>query len=406
MQRGLPEAVERHTAELNAPVAAAVGEAAARVPAFAARLAEAGIEPGAVRSVADLDALPVMTKDVLMERQHTDPPFGGLLAPDVRPTRLFQSPGPVYEPQLPGEDPWRWSQALGALGVGAGDTVLNCFSYHLSPAGAMFERGARALGATVVPGGVGALDLQARLVADLAVTAYVGLPSYLKALMDTYREAGHDPNAWGIERALVTAEPLPDSLRAELTARVARVHMAYGTAEAGLLAYEDAPGSALAIAEDVLVQVCELSTGMPIRDDRPGQVVVTLLRAEYPLVRFGTGDLSAWRSGPAGEPRLAGVLGRSGEAVKVRGMFLHPRQASDALAGLPGLADARFVVDRVDHRDVLRCEFVVTDGADPDHLATLIRGRVRNALRFDAEAHPVDAVDPDAPIVHDIRDWS
>ena len=288
--------------------------------------------------------------------------------------------------------------------MGGDDVLLNCFGYHLSPAGAMFEEGALARGATTVPGGVGGLDLQARLVADLGVTSYTGLPSYLKALIERYDAEGLAPDGWRVRRALVTAEPLPDSLRALLTARVPDGHMAYATAETGLRGYETAPNSGLKIAPGVIVQVCDLDTGDPV-DEGEGQVVVTLLRRTYPLLRFGTGDLSAWSTGPHGERRLVGVLGRVGDAVKVRGMFLHPRQARAALEGTPGLAAFRFVVDRVDHRDLLHCEIEGEPGADPTDLADRVRARVRAALRFDARVTPVASVG-EGDLVQDTRDWS
>ena len=311
----------------------------------------------------------MLGKDDVLAAQLADPPFGGQLAPGARVRRGFQSPGPLYEPQLDGSDPWRWGPALRAAGFTGEDLVLNCFGYHLSPAGAMFEEGSLALGARVLPGGIGNQDLQARAVADLGVTAYTGLPSYLKTIVERFDEAGLARDRWQLSKAVVTAEPLPDSLRALLRERVATVLMAYGTAEAGLIGYETEPGGGLVPAPGVLVQVCDLDTGAPLAEGE-GQVVVTLLRADYPLLRFGTGDLSAWILGPDGMPRLAGVLGRSGAAVKVRGMFLHPRQASAVLAAVPDVAGWRFLVDRVDHRDVLSCEIVVREGADPGSVVT------------------------------------
>ena len=388
---------------LDERVAATVREAAARVPAFAARLREAGLSPEAVRTARDLDALPVLTKDDVLALQRSQPPFGGLLAPNADVRRVFQSPGPLYEPQLAGPDPWRWQEALRAVGITAADLLLNCFGYHLSPAGAMFDEASLALGAAVIPGGVGNLELQAQAVADVGVTAYAGLPSYLKALIERYDGAGLDRSRWRLEKALVTAEPLPDSLRALLTERVPVVRMAYGTAETGLLGYEVAPAEGLVVPDGVLVQVCDLDSGLPL-DDGEGQVVVTLLRPDYPLVRFGTGDLSAWMPRTDGRPRLAGVLGRVGAAVKVRGMFLHPRQVEAAMRDLDTVASYRFVVDRVEHRDQLRCEVVVAPGADADQVSAAVKDRIGSALRFTADVEIVDAVGEDGPIV-DQRRW-
>lgn len=397
--------VASYAESMDVAVARVVQASAAAVPAFAARLAAAGLGADSIRGVADLAALPVLTKDDVLAQQHDEPPFGGLLAPGAQVNRVFQSPGPLYEPQLSGADPWRWGQALSSMGFGADDTVLNCFGYHLSPAGAMFEEGCLAIGARVLPGGIGTQDLQARAIADLGVTAYTGLPSYLKALVERFDELGLGRDRWRLTRALVTAEPLPDSLRSLLDERVPIVRMAYGTAETGLLAYEREPGAGLVLADGVLVQVCDLDSGAPITEGE-GQVVITLLRPEYPLVRFGTGDVSAWIECPDGAPRLAGVLGRVGQAVKVRGMFLHPRQARAAIAGIDGVAAWQFVVDRHDHLDQLRCEVVLADGADRDGVLDVVRSRIRSELRFASDVVTVPALPADASVITDMRDWS
>ena len=405
----LTTSIAAYAGSLDDAVTRVVHASAATVPAFAVRLAAAGLTADSIRGVGDLAALPVLTKDDVLAQQQHEPPYGGLLAPGAQVTRVFQSPGPIYEPQLSGSDPWRWGQALSSMGFGADDTVLNCFGYHLSPAGAMFEEGCFAIGARVLPGGIGTQDLQARAIADLGVTAYTGLPSYLKALVERFDELGLGRDRWRLTRALVTAEPLPDSLRALLEERVPIVRMAYGTAETGLLAYEREPGAGLVLADGVLVEVCDLDTGAPITQGE-GQIVITLLRPEYPLVRFGTGDVSAWVDGRDGAPRLAGVLGRVGQAVKVRGMFLHPRQAQAAIAGIDGVAAWQFVVDRHDHLDQLRCEVVLADGmaddADRDRVLDVVRGRIRSGLRFASDVVAVKALPAAASVISDVRDWS
>ena len=395
----LADRIHAYTNGLDEAVAAAVKQATARVPALAERIAEAHL--ASVTSVADLNRVPVLTKDDLIAAQRANPPFGGAVAPQALVHKVFASPGPLYEPQLAGTDPWRWAPALRAAGIGAGDTVLNCFSYHLTPAGAMFEEAALAVGATVVPAGVGNMELQVQVAAAVQASGYVGLPSYLKALVDTAEALDL---RFPVRRALVTAEPLPDSLRSWLTEHVPTVHQAYGTAEAGLLGYETRPGSGLALPAGVLIQICDLGTGQPHFDDTVGQVVVTLLRPDQPLVRFGTGDLSAWTLGADGSLRLAGVLGRVGEAVKVRGVFLHPRQAAAALAGEPGVTAHRFVIDRTDHRDDLRCEIVAAPDSDP-HLSQRVHDLIRAHLRLAADVVRVPTL-PDGPTVHDQRDWS
>ncbi len=400
----LDAAVERYAAGLAEQVAAAVASGRALVPALASRLAGHGLTTD--ESLRDgLATLPILSKDDVLALQQADPPFGGALSPTAKVRRVFQSPGPIYEPQLDGADPWRWGPSMEAAGMGADDLVLNCFGYHLSPAGAMFEEAALALGARVLPGGIGNQDLQARAIADLGVTAYTGLPSYLKAIIDRYDELGLPRDRWRLQRALVTAEPLPDSLRALLRERVPTVLMAYGTADTGLIGYETEPGGGLVPAPGVLVQVCDLDTGAPISQGE-GQVVVTLLRPDYPLVRFGTGDLSAWRLGPDGSARLVGILGRSGAAVKVRGMFLHPRQAAAVLADVAGVDRWRFVIDRVDHRDELGCEIVVHPGVDAAAVIADVGERVRSGLRFSCAVRAVDGLPEDATPITDRRDWS
>lgn len=407
MPGSLAAAVDAYAGALAPNVAVAVSRAREVVPALDDRLSRNGIGLASEESkgTAVLTKLPVLTKDDVLATQLEQPPFGGLLAPGAPVRRVFQSPGPLYEPQLDGADPWRWGPALAAAGFGPGDVVLNCFGYHLTPAGAMFEEAALALGARVLPGGIGNQDLQARAIADLGVTAYTGLPSYLKAILDHYDALGLAPERWRLARAVVTAEPLPNSLRALLRERVETVLMAYGTAETGMIGYETEPGDGLVPAPGVLVQVCDLDTGLPLADGE-GQVVVTLLRADYPLVRFGTGDLSAWRLGPGGDPRLVGVLGRVGAAVKVRGMFLHPRQAEAVLSGVEGVGRWRFVIDRVEHRDELACEIVVRDGADPAVVVAEVAERVRSGLRFACAVSVVASLPEDSAPITDRRDWS
>lgn len=396
-----------YAARFDGEVRDLVVAAAAGSPGFAARLREVGVAPDAVGDVGALERIPVLTKDDLLALQQAAPPFGDLLATDARPVRIYQSPGPLYEPEFDHPDPWRWGEALAAAGFGPDDVVLVTFGYHLSPAGAMFERACASLGATVVPGGTGNKDLQVRACHDLGVTAFIGVPSYLHALLDAGREAGM-PLA--IERAFVSAEPLPRELRRDLEADVAVVRQGYGTAEAGNLGYECEEAAGLHVPSDALVQIVDLQTGEAIVDDREGQVVVTLLDRSYPLVRFGTGDLSAWAEGecPCGRetPRLRGWLGRVGDAVKVRGMFLHPQQVASVLSRVPVVHAYHLVVDREDHRDVLTCEVVPSDPeAARDTVAERVGSAIRDGLRFSAEVVVVDEIAPDVPPFEDRRTW-
>jgi phenylacetate-CoA ligase len=383
-------------------------KAAERVPAFRDRLRTAGVEPSELASVNALDRIPIVTKDDLIDVQAAAPPFGGLLSADVRVRRIFQSPGPLYEPELDEPDPWRWAPALAAAGFGRDDVVLNTSGYHLTPLGAMFEEAVLALGGTVVPAGVGNVELQVRACVDLGATAYIGLPSYLKALLEKADEL-EVPGSLRFERAFVAAEPLPPSLRSWLEERVPMLRQGYGTAEAGNLGYECEQKTGFHVPDDALVQVCALDTGRALWDGGEGQVVATLFRPDYPLVRLGTGDLSAFMTEPCDcgreTPRLVGWLGRVGEAVKVRGMFLHPRQVRSVMAEIPDVTQYRFVVEREEHRDVLRCEFVPAAGADAATLAETVKERVRSALRFNVDLEAVDSLDDDTPVLVDTRTW-
>lgn len=380
--------------------------AAGAVPALADRLAAAGLAAEDLGSVESLRRLPIMTKDDLLELQAKAPPFGGLLGPGAAIRRIFQSPGPLYEPEPDVPDPGRFGPALVAAGFSGADVVLNCFGYHLTPAGSMFEEAARSVGAVVVPAGVGNMELQARAARDLRVTAYIGTPSYLKALLEKTADLEGPPLRF--ERAVVGAEPLPPSLRSWLSERVPVVRQLYGTAETGLLGYECEELSGWHVPDDALVEVCALDDGRPVPEGTEGQVVVTVFSSDYLMVRMGTGDLSAFATGDCAcgrpTPRLVGWLGRSGEAVKVRGMFLHPRQIAQVMSQLPTVAAYRFLIDRVEHKDALRCEVVPTDGAAGD-LVAAVKDAIRSGLRFDVEVAVVDAVDPDSPAVTDLRTW-
>jgi phenylacetate-CoA ligase len=390
--------------DLDALVAQTLPPLAVRVPAFADRLAGAGIEPADLISVESLSLLPVLSKDELISLQAEQPPFGGLLADDARPRRVYQSPGPLYEPEPDEPDPWGWVPALEAAGFAAGDVVLCAFGYHLSPAGAMFEEAARAIGCTVVPGGIGNVELQARACRDLGATGCLGLPSYLKKLLEAIEAQGEI----ALQRAFVSAEPLPESLRAWLQERVPVIRQGYGTAEAGNLGYECDALEGLHVPADALVQVCALDDGRPLGPGEEGEVVVTRFRHDYAIVRFGTGDLSAFLEEPCPcgrpTPRLAGWLGRVGEAIKVRGMFLHPRQVRAAMDGTEDIVAYRFVVDRHDHRDELRCELQPGVDADTTALVAGVRDRIRDALRFNADVVVADAVEPE-PVLIDARRW-
>lgn len=377
-----------------------------RAPGFARRLEAAGLTPDDIRTEDDLAKIPVLRKESLVEVQAQDPPFGGLLAvPLNHLKRIFQSPGPIYDPEGLAPDYWRWSEALRAAGFGPEDVVLNAFAYHLTPAGAMFEEGLRAVGCTIIPGGVGQQELQIRAMHDLGITGYVGLPSYLLALLKRARDMGLELR---VRKAFVTAEPLPPSLRQELQAYgVEVVRQGYGTAECGNLGYECEYEDGWHIPEGVLVQICDINTGQPLPPGQVGEVVVTLFQREYALIRFGTGDLSMLNTEPCPcgrpSPRLMGWRGRVGDAVKVRGLFVHPHQLQKMMERFAEVERWQAVVHREDHVDQLTLKIVAPTA--PPELDEALGQAAREILKLRITVERVDALPEDAKPLVDTREW-
>ena len=389
--------------ELNA----LVRHLAENSPGFRQRLERANLAPSDIHTREDLYALPVLRKDDLILLQGEAPPFGGMLAckpGDLK--RIFQSPGPLYDPESRTDDYWRWRSALEAAGFRAGDMVLNAFGYHLTPAGAMFEEGLWAAGCAVIPGGVGNQDQQVQALHTLGVTGYVGLPSYLKALLDKADEIGLPLK---LEKAFVTAEPLPPSLRAHLNERGVTVRQGYGTAECGNLGYECEAEDGWHIPDDAIVEVCDLNTGQALPPGETGEIVVTLFIEDYAMVRFGTGDLSALNSTPCtcgrSSHRLVGWLGRMGAATKVRGMFLHPRQVSDFMGRYTEVRAYQVVITREEHRDELTLNVVLAPGTDAAQMSEKLFVEARAGLKFRFDVRVVDNLPEGAEAVKDERDW-
>ena len=320
-----------------AALAEQVAHAMRAAPAFAELLA--GVDPAAVTDRAALARLPVIRKSELMERQKGGPgahrPFGGLTAVETgRLARIFASPGPIYDPDGRRGDWWRMARALWAAGFRRGDVVHNCFSYHFTPAGMMLETGAQEIGCAVVPAGVGNTEQQVRAIVDIRPAGYVGTPSFLRIILEKGREMGADLSS--MRRALVSGEALPPALRAEIGAAGIAVRQCYATADLGLVAYESVPDAGLVLDEWVIVEILRPGTGDPVGPGEVGEVVVTTLNPDYPLIRFATGDLSMLLPGasPCGRtaPRLKGWMGRADQTTKVRGLFVHPSQVAEAIA--------------------------------------------------------------------------
>jgi phenylacetate-CoA ligase len=397
---------EARTVALMAALARQVAHARAHAPAFAASLAD--IDAAAVAGMEALAKLPVLRKAELTECQGKSPPFGGLAAVEPgRLTRVFQSPGPIYEPESGRPDYWRFARALHAAGFRRGDIIHNCFSYHFTPAGSMVDTGAHLLGCGVFPAGPGQLELQVRAIADIRPAGYVGTPSFLKMILDKAAETGADTAS--LHCALVSGEALPGSLRDEFAERGVAALQCYATADLGLIAYESSAREGLIVEEGVIVEIVRPGTGDPVPEGEVGEVLVTTLNPDYPLIRFATGDLSAVLPGtsPCGRTnqRIRGWMGRADQTTKVRGMFVHPSQVAAVAGRHPEIGRFRLVVDRVKHNDImtLRCEA----GERPEGLAEAVAASVRELCRLRGE---VELVDPgtlpnDGKVIDDIRTY-
>ncbi len=373
------EAPEARRERLGARLAAAVAHARARAPALRRRLDDAGVS--GVAGLDDLARIPVLRKDDLPAMQAAEPPFGGLLGVDRGALqRLFMSPGPIYDVQGPGEDFWRFGHGLAAAGFRQGDVAHNAASYHLTPLGFMLDAAARRLGCAVIPAGVGQTELQVKVAAHLRATAYLGTPSFLHTLLAKGREMGAPLS---FEVAFVIAEMLPESLRSELEGFGIRVLQGYGTADLGCVAYECPEKGGWHLHPEVLCEVLDLETRRAAAPGQPGEVVVTLFDPAYPLLRFGTGDVSTLGDPapcPCGRtaPKLRGLLGRVGDGVKVKGMFVRGGQIEAVVRRFPELGRFQAVVTREDHQD--RIAYVV-ELARPDLAPEGLDRRVAEALR-------------------------
>jgi phenylacetate-CoA ligase len=375
-------------------------------PGFRRRLEAVGLTPADLQTVEDLARLPVLRKDDLIALQQQEPPFGGMLAvPIGQLRRVFQSPGPINEPGFHEPDAGRWSGAFAAAGFRAGDVVLNAFGYHLTPAGVSMDDSLGSFGCVVIPGGIGNLEQQIQAMAEFGAVGYVGLPSYLKALLDKAEAMGV---RLSLCKAFVLAEPLPPSLRQELKERGVAVYQAYATAECGNLGYDVDGYEGWRIPDNTILQICDINSGQPLPPGEVGEVVVTLLNPAYALVRFGVGDLSAIIPESAtdgGGLRLKGWLGRVGAATKVRGMFLHPTQLAVMMARFPEVAAYQAVVTRADHRDELALHVVAKEGAETAVLADRLQQTARDAIKFRLAVEIVPSLPPDAPPIRDERTW-
>ncbi|WP_170480855.1 phenylacetate--CoA ligase family protein [Ruegeria arenilitoris] len=347
-------------------------EKAKTASGYAAYLAD--VEPESISSMDYLVNIPVLRKSDLVRAQADHPPFGGLtLKPAARFHHIFQSPGPIYEPGSTDHDWWRMGRFVHAAGIGPEDIVQNCFGYHLTPAGMIFENGARAVGAAVLPAGTGQTELQVTAARDVGCTAYAGTPDYLKVILDKAEEMGVLLN---FKKAVVGGGALFPSLRQEYADRGIACLQCYATADLGNIAYESPAMEGMIIDEHVIVEIVTPGTGTPVEHGDVGEVVVTSLNPDYPLIRFATGDLSAVLPGvsPCGRTnmRIKGWMGRADQTTKIKGMFVRPEQVAALVDKHSEIVKARVIAARHGEMDTLTVQIESPGGDDSAYAKTVV----------------------------------
>ena len=407
----------RQPAQREAALMAALPKQVAHAKQASAALAQilAAVDPAAVTSRQALALLPVTRKHELLERQQASRAvaggdvFGGFstLGYGAQMPRLFASPGPIYEPEGAGRDYWRMARAIFAAGFRPGELIHNCFSYHFVPAGSMMESGAHALGCTVFAGGTGQTEQQVQAMAQLQPAGYIGTPSFLKIIVEKAAEMGMALPS--VTKAMFGGEAYPPSLRDWFAARGIAGYQCYATADVGSIAFETAAREGLVLDEGVIVEIVRPGTGDPVADGEVGEVLVTSLNPAYPLIRFGTGDLSAVLAGPCPtgrtNTRIKGWMGRADQTTKIRGMFVHPAQVDAIAKRFPEVARARLVVSGEMANDAMTLKVETT--AQPSALASRIGDAIRDItkLRGEVELLPLGSLPNDGKVIEDARSY-
>jgi phenylacetate-CoA ligase len=399
---------EEREAALMAELPRVIAAAKEHAPAYRRLLAN--VRPQDVTDRRALVDLPLTRKSDLIEMQRREPPFGGLnAAPIASLARVFSSPGPIYEVEARRPDFFRMARAMYAAGIRAGELIHVAFSYHLTPAGPMVDSAAQALGCPVIPAGTGQTELQLRTIADLRPDAYVGTPSFLKILLDRAAEQNSDVSS--VKKALVGAEAFPSALRSEFRERGITALQCYGTADLGLIAYESlgpdgevCPG--MVLDEGIIVELVQPGTGDPVPPGEVGEVVVTTLTPEYPLIRFATGDLSALLAGPSPcgrtNHRIKGWMGRADQTTKVRGMFVHPEQVAEIVRRHKSIIRARLVIERPASADQMT--LLVEMGEPAENVAAITESAQSvTKLRSDVLRVPEGSLPNDGKVIEDRR---
>ena len=407
----------RESAQREAALMAALPAQVAHAKQASAALGQIlkAVDPAAVTSRKALAQLPVTRKHELLERQQASRAvaggdvFGGFstLGFGAQMPRLFASPGPIYEPEGAGRDYWRMARAIFAAGFRPGELIHNCFSYHFVPAGSMMESGAHALGCTVFAGGTGQTEQQVQAMAQLQPAGYIGTPSFLKIIVEKAAEMGVALPS--VTKAMFGGEAYPPSLRDWFAARGIAGYQCYATADVGLIAFETAAREGLVLDEGVIVEIVRPGTGDLVADGEVGELVVTSLNPVYPLIRFGTGDLSAVLAGPCPtgrtNTRIKGWMGRADQTTKIRGMFVHPAQVNAIAKRFPEVARARLVVSGEMANDAMTLK--VETAGEPAALASRIGEAIRDItkLRGEVELLPLGSLPNDGKVIEDARSY-
>jgi phenylacetate-CoA ligase len=373
------------------------------------------VTAGDINSRAALAQLPVTRKSALKDLQQAMPPFGGLnTTPTAQLSRIFMSPGPIFDPEGRGGDWWRYARPLHALGVRSGDLIQNCFAYHFTPAGLMVEGGAAHLGCPVIPAGIGQTEMQVQAMQLLKPKVYVGTPSFLKIIIEKAQEMGADISS--LKMALVGAEALPPSLRQWLNENgVPFVLQTYGSADIGNIAYETLTDGKLnpgmMLDETLLLEIVRPGTGDPVPEGEVGEIVITSFNPDYPLIRFATGDMSAVLAGtsPCGRTntRIKGWMGRADQTTKVRAMFVHPSQIADIAKRHPIIKKARLVVsgEMANDEMTLHCEVDHPDAALSEVDAIVASIRDVTKLRGNVKLQAIGSLPNDGKVIEDARSY-
>ena len=401
---------DEREAALMAALPAQIAHAQQRSAAFAEILK--GVDATSITSRSALAQLPVTRKSELLERQAAQRPrqiFGGFnaigLGHDM--PRLFASPGPIYEPESRRTDYWRMARSMYAAGFRSGELVHNCFSYHFVPAGSMMETGAQALGCTVFAGGTGQTEQQVQAMADLRPAAYVGTPSFLKIIVEKAQEMG--VKLPSLTKAMVSGEAFPPSLSQWMREHGIDAYQSYGTADLGLIAYETSAREGLVLDEGVIVEIVRPGTGDPVAEGEVGELVVTTLNPDYPLIRFGTGDLSAYLPGtcPTGRTnaRIKGWMGRADQTTKVRGMFVHAKQVAEVVKRFPQIVKARLVVTGEMANDQMQLLVETTETSPGFALQVIDAMREVTKLRGEVQMVAPGSLPNDGKVIEDARSY-